>query len=103
MSNVPYGVRCTLVDINKQMCHGEGIARGRARTALQSRWTAAALTLECHRRLHLTPRCTRAPIVAKVLRLQEVTQRRGRRHLQPVSWCHLGVRPMVNASVIFVN
>jgi len=36
-------------------------------------------------------------------RLQEFTFCRGRRHLQPVSWHRLRVRPMVNVSVIFVN
>ena len=41
------------------MRRGEGVARGRARMAAQSRWTAAALTLKCRRHLHLTPRCAR--------------------------------------------
>ena len=45
----------------------------------------------------------RAEAAAQEAGRAEVTFCRGRRRLQPVSWRRLGVRPMVNASVIFVN
>ena len=110
MNNVPYGGGRALIDFNINICvMGRALPRVKRERhhncdgQRQLLHSSAAAVFILSLVAHVVRMRARAPIIAKVLRLQEVARRRGRWRLQPVSWRRLGVRPMINASVNFVN
>ncbi len=107
MNNVPYDVGRALINFNISRCVMERVSPGVERERHRNRnerqqllrlSTATVFILPFDARVARMR--ARAPIITEVLRLQEVTRRRGRWRLQPISWRCLGLRPMVNSSAI---